>query len=49
MELFRHPFYAFIHDPQRKIITFRWTTETGGSPPSEGEPPEREPRSASRL
>jgi hypothetical protein len=28
MELYRHPFYAFIYDPQRKVITFRWTTET---------------------
>ena len=28
MELYRHPFYAFIWDPRRKLVTFRWTTET---------------------
>lgn len=28
MELFKHPFYAFIYDPRRGIITFRWATET---------------------
>ena len=28
MELFRHPFYAFIWDPRRKVIAFKWTTET---------------------
>ena len=28
MELFKHPFYTFIYDPTRKIMTFRWTIET---------------------
>jgi len=28
MELFKHPFYTFIYDPRRRIITFKWTTET---------------------
>jgi hypothetical protein len=28
MELFRHPFYAFVYDPRRKIISFNWTVET---------------------
>ena len=28
MELFRHPLYTFIYDPTRRVILFRWTTET---------------------
>jgi len=28
MDLFVHPFYTFTYDPQKKIITFLWTTAT---------------------
>src|SRR5258708_84149 len=28
MELFKHPFYAFVYDPRHKIISFNWTVET---------------------
>jgi hypothetical protein len=28
MELFRHPYYAFVYDARRKLISFNWTAET---------------------
>ncbi|HLQ25970.1 MAG TPA: STAS/SEC14 domain-containing protein [Acidiferrobacterales bacterium] len=28
MELFSHPFYTFTYDPEKKVITFRWTSQT---------------------
>ncbi len=28
MELFRHPYYAFVYDTKRKVIFFNWTAET---------------------
>jgi hypothetical protein len=28
MELFKHPFYTFVYDPGRRILSFNWTAET---------------------
>jgi hypothetical protein len=28
MELFKHPFYTFVYDPRRQVLSFNWTAET---------------------
>jgi hypothetical protein len=28
MELYKHPFYTFVYDPDRKVLSFNWTAET---------------------